>query len=351
MRCKEAKRRISESDGGLDRELLEHISECSSCARAAEAAGILKHAFTAARENELNLSTPFEKIRHRIESEAAEKKRKVAFMAKIKRQLGARPALVTGFGLAILAFLFVTLVPFSYTKTVGYNLTCPKPEGEYQISAEKYEAALETLGFNEVYVQAKEDYYEVANLQSRDAAKQAALTYAALTGSEDEPEIKPVRKKVSGSLYAQAKENYINMAIKTDEQTISLEVSGKTDEEIKQAILDKLIAAGWTDADVQVSTDSEGLKQIRVQMGTPNEEREAMLELNMGDSAGAINLNLGMDGNELEIDTEGKTDEEIRQEVIQRLQEQGITDPEVEIITDPDGQKEIKITVNKEERK
>ncbi len=350
MRCKEAKHRINESDGRLDRELLEHISECPSCARAAEAAGILKRVFMAARENEINFSTPFEKIRHRIESEAAEKKGKVVIMAKIKRQLSARPALVTGFGLAILAFLFVTLVPFSYTKTVGYNLTCPKPEGESNISADTYEAALETLGFTDVYVNASEAYYEVANLESRDAAKQAALTYAALTGSEDEPEIKPVRKKVSGSLYAQAKDN-INMAIKTDKQTISLEVSGKTDEEIKQAILDKLVAAGWTDADVQVSTDSEGQRQIRVHMGKPDEEREAMLEVKMGDSAGAINLNLGMEGNELQIDTEGKTDEEIRQEVILKLQEQGITDPEVEIITDPDGQKEIKITVNKEEIK
>jgi len=351
MRCKEAKRRISESDGRLDRELLEHISECPSCARAAEAAGILKRAFTAARENELSFSTPFEKIHHRIESEAAEKKGKVAIMAKIKRQLGARPALVTGFGLAIIAFLFVTLVPFSYTKTVGYNLTCPKPEGEYQISADKYKAALETLGFTDVNVKVADAYYEVANLQSRDAARQAALTYAALTGSEDEAEIKPVRKKVSGSLYAQAKENYISMSVEDGKAKISIDVSGKIDEEIKQAILDKLAAAGWTDADVQVSTNPDGNRQIRVHMASPNEEREAMLEVKMGDSAEDISMNFGMAGAEIEIDTEGKSDEEIRHEVIEKLKERGIINPEVEIITNPDGQREIKITVNKEEER
>jgi hypothetical protein len=349
MRCKEVKRRISESDGRLDRELLEHISECPSCARAAEAAGILKHAFTAARENELKLSTPFENIRVRIESQAAEKRGKVAIMARFKRQLGARPALVTGFGLAIIAFLFVTLVPFSYTKTIGYNLTCPRPEGESNISADTYEAALETLGFSDVYVQAKEDYYEVANLKSHNAAKQAALTYAALTGSEDEAEIKPVRKKVSGSLYAQAKENYIGL--KTKEGTISIEVSGKTDEEIKQAILAKLAAEGWNDADVQVSTDEEGQKWIRIHMGKPDEEREAMLQFNLGESDEDIVLNLGTAATEFEIDIKGKIDEEIRREIVEKLEKRGIIAPEVKIITDSDGQKEIIIKINKDEQK
>jgi len=349
MRCKVAKRRMNESIDGLDRELLEHILECPSCARAAEAAGILRKVFQAARENETQLSTPLEIIRTRIESKAQESKRKVAIMARIKRQFRARPGLVTGFGLGLIAFLFVTLVPFSYTRTVGYNLTCPKSDAQYEISTEKYEDALELLGITDVSVRSAGEYYEVGNLASRRAARQAALTYAALTDSEDKSEITEVKRKVAGSLYAQAKENY-RLALKNkNRHQISITTEGMTDEEIKEAILKKLAENGWTDAQVRVSTEPDGNRRISVQMSTPDSSHQEMFELETSGTAEDIYMDFGTAGDKLDIDTEGKSDEEIRQEIIEKLKDQSIIDPEVEVITTPDGQKEIKINIRKEE--
>ena len=145
--------------------------------------------------------------------------------------------------------------------------------------------------------------------------------------------------------------NGININLKTKEGMVSIEVSGKSDEEIKQAILAKLAAEGWEDADVQVSTDEDGQKWIRIHMGKPDEERETMLQFNLGESDKDMVLNLGTAAAEFEIDIKDKIDEEIRQEIVEKLEKRGFIAPEVKIITDPDGEKEIIIKINKDEQK
>jgi len=342
LHCKEVIRLIDSHAGELDREVTEHIKSCPSCARAAEAAGVLRNTLDAATNNDIGDATPFDRIRSR--TEAAVNARKENIMEKVKNQVGTRPRLIAGLGLAIVVFLFITLVPFSYTITVGYEVAFTNIENLEQIPAERVINAVKTLGYDKARIKVFPGQMTIGNLPSYLAAKEVSAAVRTVTGIEAVPEIVPIRQTVSGSLYAQV----------MDKMKIEVSTEGKTDAEIAEEIRQKLIANGFDEADVKVTSEGDE-KKIDVSVSRSGaegeQETESRIELKLIDEGSDISFDAPQPAERLEIDAKGKTNEEIKAEIEAKLAAEGKEGAKVEVTTNADGQRQIKVEFEKEDKK
>jgi hypothetical protein len=123
--------------------------------------------------------------------------------------------------------------------------------------------ALQKLGYQDVSVNFNSTQngvqYSVTNLPNQQAIQDATFLFNLLSGQQAKPEITPIRKDVSGTLYAQAKENLF-------ETTIEINIDGKSDAELAAEIVGRLKAAGWDDVQVQTTTNEDGSKQFQIEM-------------------------------------------------------------------------------------
>ncbi len=343
MDCKKAMQQLNDADGRHNPELLKHLEACPACARAARAAKIIDDSFRTAAAGTDEPVTPFAVLRSRIEQKAAKNQKEYSLMEKAQTQMSMRPKLYAGLIFAAAAFLFITLVPMSYTITTGYEAVANNVEQSQTVSAERLVNAMTTLGFKDAEVNLERGdngyNYQIRNLPDWSAGRQAAAVLAALTGASD-VQVNPTREKVSGSLYAQVTDNRTRIEVNTD---------GKTVEQVEQEIAAQLAAAGFTSPQVTVETDANGQTQISISgersSSDANGQGEQVIEMNL---KGDGDMSFDMPGMEappkLDIETAGKTDAQIKAEVEAKLAAQGVTDANVEIVTGPSGKKEIKIT-------
>jgi len=342
MRCREAKRRIDAWPDRFDRDVLEHIRSCSSCAEAAEAARYLKEITVREKAADGVSSTPLAEFRARAENRLINKQAKETIMSRIKSEVHSRPKLAAGLGLAFFVFLFITLVPFSYDKVVGYEVSFAAGETENAVTVKELTTAMKSLGYGRASIDTRPDKIVIRFLPNRDAARETAAVFYALTGYAGEATIKPMVRKVSGSLYAQVRDKY----------RVEVETAGKTDQEIAAEIESKLAAEGLADSHVEVQTVGDEMR-VRVEMSRSegDGETENVIELNLTDGDSISFDAPDQDLERLEIEAEGKSDEEIRAAIKERLAEQGIPEAEVEITTDAEGRRRIEVKVEKEEEK
>jgi molybdopterin converting factor small subunit len=154
--------------------------------------------------------------------------------------------------------------------------------------------------------------------------------------------ITPIIAQATGSIYAQVKEK-IDLKVVTE---------GKTDEEVKEELEEGLKKKGYKDPRVKVSTDSEGQRRIvikNVELSEGDEkvfETMEMMELLVGEG-GKIEIKSPVK-EELDIDTEGKTNEQIKEELEKKLAERGMKNPKITIKDRPDGKREINVEVEEE---
>jgi len=343
MDCKKAMQQLNDADGRHNPELLKHLEACPACARAARAAKIIDDSFRTAASGPDEPVTPFAVLRSRIEQKAAKNQKEYSLMEKAQTHLSLRPRLYAGLIFAAAAFLFITLVPFSYTITTGYEAVATNVDQAQPISAKQLVNAMTTLGFADARVnleRADNGYsYRITNLPDWSAGRQAAAVLAALTGASD-VQVNPTREKVSGSLYAQVTDNRTRIEVNTD---------GKTEEQIAQDIAAQLSAAGFMSPQVKVETDANGQTQISISgensTADANGQSEQTIELNLK-GGGDMSFDMpAMDApHTIDIETAGKTNDQIKAEVEAKLAAQGVTGANVEIISRPDGKKEIRIT-------
>jgi hypothetical protein len=344
MRCKEAIRLINNTADRSETttwppELLEHINNCPDCARAFKAISILNDSLKSEKEKPIQ-TTPMAEIRNRIAARI-EKKKKESIMSVMKNHVNRRSGLVTSLSLAVIVFLLITVVPFSYTTTVGYDMVYTGLNG-LNIEAGQLEQALAALGYENAAVEYNGDNCLITNLPNKQAALETAIAFKAITGSIIEPDMKPIMATVSGSLYAQVKDK-IKVEVNTD---------GKTNDEIANDIRLKLTQF-YTNPVVTVTTVGEGRK-ITITAGDTTAESGSGPAI-----AQRIELILNSDGDisfetpgqpdprALEIDTKGKTDEEIKAEVEAKLAEQGEEGADVQVTTNADGKHEIRVKLEK----
>jgi len=215
---------------------------------------ILAQSFDTLRSHQPGETTPMSFLATRLEAKAAQQAvRKDSVMSKATTVFTTRPKTMVTAAVAVFAFLFVTLVPFSYMVTVGYAVSFSEPSPEAIGDPNQLVAAMSALGYDNVTANYNSNdagtVWQLKGLPDHQAVATATAAYHTLTGSETEPTITPVEKKVSGSLYAQVMEHLEEISISIDEAA--------SIEEIEAQIQAQLIAKGFEPANVHVITNEE----------------------------------------------------------------------------------------------
>lgn len=232
-----------------------------------DAEHILAQSFDTLRSHQPGDITPMSFLKTRLEAKAAQQAvRKDSVMSKATTVFTTRPKTLVTAAVAVLAFLFVTLVPFSYMVTVGYAVSFNEPSPEAIGDPNQLVAAMSALGYDNVTANYNSNdagtgmICTISGLPDRQAANTAVAAYRTLTGNEVEPTITPVLKQVSGSLYAQVKDQLQQITISIDEAASA--------EEIEAQIQAQLIAQGFEPANVHVITSEEdGTVTIDLEIG------------------------------------------------------------------------------------
>jgi hypothetical protein len=277
-------------------------------------------------KNEQSVHSDLTELRYPIEMSSSGKERN--FMSQLQNKVKSHPRFSLLFASAVAMLIFAILVPFSYQKTIGYQVEYAIGDASQAPTADALNAALAAIGQNEA--KATFTYSEntgkclISVLPNMHAVRETQALIASILGTFSEPRVSPIVEIVSGSLYAQAKDKMIK---------IEVDGTNKTDQQIQDEIQSKLAAQGVNCGVVYVKSDSDGTGK-----------KELKFELKVqGDSAGAP-CNPTM----IQIDGRGKTPEQIEAEVKARLAEKGMADCSVEVTNNPSDSancKQIKIEI------
>jgi len=201
MRCSEARQRLIESRGAVSdaaegRELRSHLATCHDCALFARAERALSGDFEIATADDDTDKITLSALKARVETMAEKKTIRNRIMSQIEDQLNTRPRLLAGAGFALAALLFVTLVPFSATHTVGYSVSLAGVDPESRISPNLLTAAISSIGYEDISVSVSSTDtsrdYTIANLPSEYEARGIASAVATVIAYEGVPVVRPV---------------------------------------------------------------------------------------------------------------------------------------------------------------
>jgi hypothetical protein len=245
--------------------------------------------------------------------------------------------MTTGLALLVAFLIVATLVPFTYEKTVGYDATFAGIESP--LDAQTLLKAVEALGYGNASINTNSHGdltdYTVAGLPSEDAVREVGAALYTLTGYDRAPQITPVKSKVSGTLYAQARDRLIE---------VQVDASGKSDAEIRAEIIAKLAEQGVTANDVSVNTDANGNRQIDLSVeGEGDANGEMEVRLGVFDANGDVKFGSN-DGMSLDLaGTENMSEAELKAHVEQQLESKGITGVDVNVSTDANGKHKVEL--------
>lgn len=152
MRCAQARKRLMASGGnaGDDRELIAHLQTCADCAafaRAEQSLGRDLAAFAAEQDHDdMPLSVLRARVEARLQKLAHPKFKEVSFMSAALRQIKRRPTLSFSMAVLVVALFVATLVPFSFTRTIGYEVAIAGVDRELAVDTVKVNTLLTALG-------------------------------------------------------------------------------------------------------------------------------------------------------------------------------------------------------------
>lgn len=345
MQCREVKRRLNERIE-LSDELKSHIKSCPACSKEWQLAGMLDLILDTEKKSDSYEASSFAAIKARVKTQSADSfYKEISFMAKVKKEIEKHPGFSFGIAFTVLATVIMLLVPVSYNKTIGYDMSFKGVKSASIVSQEQLLTLARALGYGSAEVSIKESErgydYVIANLPSRRATQAMEVAMVELTGSKGRVEVKPVVKKVSGNLYAQVRER-VKIEIKSE---------NKTSDEIKKEIKQRLKDLGLDAGRVEVKVNEYGVRQITLfpsdSTGETAFDKDIWLDINEN---GDIDIGLLEDHPYgIIVDTENKTADEIKKEIIDKLKAKGVEDPQVEVIQEEDGQTQIKVKPGKKD--
>lgn len=233
---------------------------------ATEAERVLQAGIEAARHETPPAATPIPFLRTRVEARVSEQPAKGSIMANaITHVTGHRKWMVPTIVVAVL-LLVAVLVPFSYTRTVGYQVTFSGVEASTMASVNDITEAIKALGYEGISYQASQcgDKFEyvVRGLPNLSAAREVNVAFASLTGAKEKGKIEPIEQASSGSLYAQVKQQMTCEDICVD---INADM---TDAEIEAMVMQRLTEQGCDPQGVKVRTLDDGRKEIEISIGS-----------------------------------------------------------------------------------
>lgn len=277
------------------------------------AEAILKAGFESLK-SELENPSDLQALRYQIE--IASSRKESSFMSQLQNKIKSHPRFSLLFAATVAVLLFVVMVPFSYHKTIGYQLEYAIGDVSQAPSVEAMNAALAAIGQNEARATFSYDETtgkcQISVLPNMGAVRETQALISSIMGTFSDPKISPVVELVSGSLYAQVKDKAIK---------VEVDATNKTDQQIQDEIKAKLEAQGFKGSVIYVKSDRDSLGS--------DSTRQLKFELTVkGDSCiGGANANAEL----LQIDGRGKTPEQIQAEIQQRLNQKGITNAKVQV--------------------
>lgn len=241
-------------------------------------------------------------------------------MSDFRHSLTARPWLAPAFGaVAVFAML---LVPFSYQKTVAYDVSFHLDGSSAQLAPGLSSAIQKSFGATSINANADGNggLTLVARIPSELASGVAARAevFASALGGPGQTvttKVEPIQETVSGNLFAMTRDQVVR---------VDITATGRTPEEIKADVRSQLEAAGVTGADVTVSQDE---KQTTIQIMNAHEGGAAHAS---GDGG---NFEFTVDGKtpdpasmaSIRIENDGRklSDAELKRSVEDQLRAQG----------------------------
>ncbi len=304
MRCNEARKLLTE---GIDRsapDLAAHLEVCAECQRVASASRELNSLLDTAR-GEIPI-VEFGVIRRRAETAAGSQSRWENIMSRLAHRSNEHRRLITGIGFALVVFLIVTLIPFSYTAVTGYQITLTGEE-RLEVSPDLLTAALTAVGYEDITVTEGElaGQYVLSGLANEQEAQNIAVALAGLSGSNRVPAVEPIEGKLSGTIYAQAAKRIIAdekgpIRIKLEEGRFVISdstlkgllfSSDATDDEIESGIRKFLDAQGNFAGEVIVSAEIDEAQNYRlIKLSTEDGSLSSSPDIRMYMSKGVLAL-------------------------------------------------------------
>lgn len=190
MRCAQARQRLiaSHGDAGDDRELIRHLQTCSECAAFARAERALGRDLAAVAAEKGVDDMPLSTIRSRVEAQLREtahpKFKEVSLMSAALRQIKRRPALSFSMATLVVVLFVATLVPFSFTRTVGYEVAIAGVNRDLAVDTAKVSTLLNALGVKDAAVTLGDCdttcVLKISSLQSEDDVNLVTTAFAEL---------------------------------------------------------------------------------------------------------------------------------------------------------------------------
>jgi hypothetical protein len=236
MHCNEAERRLTHLESkGLtprdDAELNDHLASCPKCAKLAEASRLLGRAFDDLRTADVGQSPAFAWVKSRIMAEAAthRKEGRIADMFdKIWNPQTGRTRRRVSLAVVAVVLAFVTLVPFHYQRTVGYEVAFAGVNKDLAMDQDKLELLLSKLGIGGATVDlgACEATCSlvVSNLKSKDQCQMLVYAMKELGNCSVVSEGDEVCEPASGSLVKLAGQQVLFVSDGSDPQVVQARV-------------------------------------------------------------------------------------------------------------------------------
>ena len=217
MRCREARIRIDEYRktgriDDVDSELRKHLRRCPECYRELSASRELAGILEAAGKNDETAMTALSVQRTVTEARARQfdrsKKRWLNHILHPERRHRRRVAV--GLGMAAMVLLMISVVPFGYYRTVGYDLSLAGVSRDVALDNDRLCDALFAMGLVEAGVDVigcdTTCNLLVLDLRSGDEIHQVMSAFTRMGHNHLEVEIIPVIRRASGSLLKRATE-------------------------------------------------------------------------------------------------------------------------------------------------
>jgi len=219
MRCREVRLRLTEFRRGKpadieDREMMDHLAVCPECAREAKAVHTLRQMLEAAAANDTAEMMPLSVQKRVVEARAAQLDRR-PFLRRLIRASDrnvARRRVRFGIGIAAAVFVLalVSLVPFRYDRTVGYDIAFAGVCRELAADDERICNVLFELGLHEADIDLSDCDLTcdltVVDLKSKEEVDLVLAAFSGLCHDDPSADVIPVVTSTSGSLIHQANE-------------------------------------------------------------------------------------------------------------------------------------------------
>lgn len=223
MRCWQVRKKLAQSER-IDRLLTEdpaiqeHLDGCPACAALFRAERRLQDDLDIARTSDKSDNLSFTRLKETVEQRAsthlAKPVKEYPSMAKLKRSLLTRPKLSFSLSFAVLFLIAAMLIPFSYDRTVGYEVAFAGVDKNLAMDSDKIQHLLIKLGIDDAKFDVSDCEetckLKVYQLKSPEDAKIIAAAFDEIENTVLLDDIKAITEHDSGNLFHKIKVEYID---------------------------------------------------------------------------------------------------------------------------------------------